>query len=134
MSFAHQSSAHGPAVLPFGYSGSVGFNTTGYLGPGADDVLFGEAGGRALMPRAGVLRSLRVFLDANTLNGNAVVTVRVNGVDTALQVTLPAGVTEGQDLDDQVAVAAADRVTVEIDTTAAGVGGANAPRACLELV
>jgi hypothetical protein len=65
---------------------------------------------------------MRVHCGAATGNGNtAVYTLFLNGVATALTVTLASNVTDGSDLVHTVAVAAGDLLSLEV-TKAASLG------------
>lgn len=103
--------------------GDVDFNNTVYDAPCA-----GTGGGAAAevqfcLPIAGRIYNLYVYIAANTLDGNCVITFRVNGAASALALTIGAGVTGVQsETATIVTTAAYDDVGFEIDTTAATVG------------
>lgn len=72
---------------------------------------------------AGQFARLWVLIWANTLNDVSIITLRKNGSDTALTVTIPAGSTTTiMDDTHTVTVAQGDLVNYKIDNTAAGVG------------
>lgn len=105
-----------PAVLGFGDGGIGAAADTRFLSPWyGDDLSFGlltPAAADIPVPRAGTLRNL--FVRHNTANGNGasvVYTIMVNGVATALTVTLATGaIGQGSDLVNSVVVAQGDRV------------------------
>ena len=77
---------------------------------------------RVPLPVAGHLGHLSVNVISNSLNGNLVVTVWVNGVATTLTVTYAAGVTGFLTSSGPVAVSANDVVSINFDATAATTG------------
>jgi hypothetical protein len=95
-----------------------------------------EANANIMMPRAGTLRNLRAKADA-AVGGGATVTVavRVNGVSSALSLTLANadGTAVKSDTTDSVAVAIGDLVTFSVATDNAGAPAANI-QASVELV
>jgi hypothetical protein len=110
------------SVLVFG-AGQVGSSTTTrYLYPGYDDDLAQTVVVQIVAPYAGTLRDFYVRHNNTDGNGNDIVyTVRVNGVATAVTVTLASTSADGSDLANSVAVAAGDLVDIEV-TKAASVG------------
>ncbi len=83
-----------------------------------------EVKGQSPIPRAGNLVSLAVNTMTNTLDNTAVFTVRVNGVDTTLQISVSAGVTSVQTIESNVDVVVTDDlVSLEIDTRTSTSGG-----------
>jgi hypothetical protein len=74
----------------------------------------------ANFPLAGTLKNLRVR--NAVLLADRTYTIVIDGVPTALTVTVPAGATNGADLINTVAIAAGDNVAIEI-TVAGGVTG-----------
>lgn len=113
------------AELTWG-DGSVAASTaTRYLEPGW------EAGTAPLAPiqwrssRPGTLRNLRVRHNTPVGNGNAVVyTLRVNGVATALTVSLASTGADGSNLVNSVSVVAGDLLDIEVTKALAiGAGG-----------
>lgn len=78
---------------------------------------------RSVCPVAGTARSLYVKAGTNTLNGATVFTVRKNGVDQALTVTVTAGSTAiFSDTTNTFSVAAGDQLEIKADGTASGSG------------
>ena len=69
------------------------------------------------IPRDGQLVSLAVNPFFNLLDGEAVITVRVNGQDTALQINVPGGDSSVLTANAVVPVAAGDVVSLQTDTT-----------------
>ena len=67
------------------------------------------------MPGDGTFTSLAVNPITNTFNGDTIVTVVVNGADTALVITIPAGSTAIQIDTSDVPVLAGDFVALKID-------------------
>ena len=92
--------------LPYGYSlGSAPANPLRYR-----------------MPRGGTLRDLRVRHNNPQGNGLPIVyTVAINGVPTALLVSLPSTSVDGANLVDAIPVAANDLIAIQV-SKAAGVG------------
>ncbi len=87
-----------------------------------------------MLPRAGTLANLLVRHQTAGGNGNAVTyRVRVNGVDTAMTVTVPTGAI-GQVLDavNSVAVVLGDVVTLKATKPLAVGGGSVRPTASME--
>lgn len=75
------------------------------------------------IPIAGTVSRLFVNVGSNTLNGNAVITVRLQKANTLLAVTVGAGITGVlSNVVNIPVVAANDELTVSVDTTAAGAG------------
>jgi len=72
----------------------------------------------------GTLKDLLVSIVAgdNTLSGDFVVTVFLNGVATALTVTYPAGTDGDLSITTDIAVSANDKFSFVMDATAAGAG------------
>lgn len=102
----------------------------GFLGP--HDLCANVVEVDIIVPRTGTLKNMYVRCSANTLNGDAVVQADINGVGTALQVTLAAGVLSGSDLVNEVAVTAGQRVSIEI-WDMAGAGQIDDLRATFEI-
>lgn len=71
------------------------------------------------------MREMKINVIANTLDGNAVFTFRLNGGDTSLTVTVGAGVTGIAKFSQNVAIADDDLVCLEVDTSAASSGAIN---------
>lgn len=109
-------------VLIWGDASVSATTTTRYLTPGYADGTSGTSPIQFRMLSAGTLRRLRVRHNSTAGNGNAIVyTVRVNGVASALTVSLASTSSDGSDLSNTVAVAAGDLVDIEI-TKATSVG------------
>jgi len=102
---------------------SVGSSTTTrYLSPGYDDGLAETIPTQFRVVRAGTFQNLRIRHNVPAGNGNAIVyTLRVNGVPSALTVSLASTATDGSDLANNVVVAVGDLIDIEV-TKAAGVG------------
>ncbi len=78
-----------------------------------------ESRTQQVMPRAGTMKNLTVFVAFNSRSDSSVVTVRKNGVDTLLSVTiLTLSTAIVVNAVDTVAFAATDRLSVRIDTNA----------------
>lgn len=71
---------------------------------------------------AGTIRKLYFWAGTNNFNANTVITIRKNGVDTALTVTIASGGLSGNDTAHEFTVAAGDVISVEFDTTASITG------------
>jgi hypothetical protein len=87
------------------------------LTPGYDDVLAPVVAGivQFRLPRAGTVRNLRIRHNITAGNGNLIVyTVRINGVATALTVSLASTVSDGSDLVNSVVVASGDLIDIEV--------------------
>jgi len=66
---------------------------------------------------AGTLRNMRVRHNATGAGGDIVYTAQINGVNTALTVTLNGSASDGSDLVNTVAIAAGDLISIEVNTT-----------------
>lgn len=90
---------------------SQDFGATRYIPFQGADTSGGETAPQARCGKAGTLKRLRVNVDSNTLNGAATWTVRINGENTAVTISIGAGST-GVKTDDvnMVAVAIDDLV------------------------
>jgi len=110
-------------VLVFGGETVTATTTTRYLPPGyagGTDVPINPVALR--VPRAGVLRQLYLRHNQTAGNGNSIVyTVRVNGVASALSVSLASTSQNGADTSNSIAVAAGDYIDIEV-TKASSVG------------
>jgi hypothetical protein len=112
----------GSAQLLWGDNSVGSTTTTRYLTPGYDDALAETIANQITAVRAGTMRSLRVRHNAVAGNGNTIVyTLRVNGVASALSVTLASTSSSGADAVSTVAIATGDRIDIAV-TKAAGVG------------
>lgn len=110
------------AVLTFGSDQVSNTVTTRWLSPWFDNVIAQTGPIRYRIPRAGTIRNMRVHVNAPAGNGNLIVyTLRVNGVATALSVSLASTGADGSDLVDSVVVAAGDLVDLMV-TKALDVG------------
>ena len=123
----------GPAFAYWGASDLVSSTTTRYLTPGYETGNAPTSPVRMAVPFPTTLR--RFYIEHNTPvgNGNPIVyTVRVNGVATAISVSLASTGSLGSDLAHSVAVAAGDLVDIQV-TKASSVGnGAVSAMATLE--
>jgi len=96
--------------------------TSRFLWPGFDNTLAQAAAPQIRAARAGTARNMRVRHNFTAGNGNNIVyTLRVNGVATALTVTLASTASDGSDLVNSVAVAAGDLLDI-IATKAIDIG------------
>jgi hypothetical protein len=103
------------SYLQWGNDGVAATTTTRYLTPGWGDGTATTAVIQQTVPTDGTLRNLRVRHNGTAGNGNAIVyTVRVNGVATALAVSLASTSSTGSDTTNIVAVVAGDRVDVRV--------------------
>jgi len=110
------------AILSWGASGVSGTTTTRYLFPNYQDSLAGTAAIQIEVPKGTRLRNLRIRHNTTAGNGNNIVyTLRVNGVASALTVTIPSTTTAAQDTTHSVTVAAGDRLDIGV-TKAASIG------------
>jgi len=109
-------------ALLFGANSVSATTTTRYLWPSYDDSLCPTSPVQYRAPRAGTLQKLYVKHNTPAGNGNAIVyTLRINGVASALTVSLASTAADGSDLVNTVAVAAGDLLDIEV-TKAASVG------------
>ncbi len=69
---------------------------------------------QVVMPRAGTISKLYVNASVNTLDNTAIITVRKNAVDTALTVTLSAGVLTGNDVTHSFSYSAGDLISISL--------------------
>ena len=98
--------------------------TTRYLTPGYDNGLSETISTQIRIIRAGTLQNMRVRHNTTAGNGNSIVyTLRVNGVGSALGVSLASTTVDGSDLASTVAVSAGDLLDIEV--TKASVVGAS---------
>ena len=82
-----------------------------------------ENGGQLPIPNDGRILSLAVNTYYNTLDANAEITVRLNGKDTALKITVPSSSTSVQTTTANINMSVDDLVSLEVDATAAETGG-----------
>ncbi len=75
------------------------------------------------VPRDGRLVSLAVNPWDSELDGDALITVRVNGSDSALQIAVPFGSTAVETFKTTVPVLAGNLLSLQVDTRAASSGG-----------
>ena len=110
------------AVLGFGANNLTATTTTRYLFPWFSDNQAETTPTQYRLPRAGTLRNFRVRHNLPAGNGGAIVyTVRIEGVATALTISMASTDSDGSDLVNTVAVAAGARIDIEV-TKAAGIG------------
>jgi hypothetical protein len=110
--------------IEFGASSVGTTTTTRYLYPGFANAQAQTSVISRRVSRAGTLRNLHVIQNTPAGNGNAIVyTLRVNGVASALTVSMASTASLGADLVNSVAVSVGDRIDIEV-TKAAMVGGA----------
>ncbi len=110
-------------VIGFGSRGISATTTTRFLDPWweAANALTTDVN-RLIMPRAGTLRNLFIHHGIPGGNGGAIVyTILVNGVATALAVSLPSTSAVGSDLVDSIAVVQGDEISCRV-TKAAPIG------------
>lgn len=88
------------AVRYISLQGDAGYSTT-------------EATRTSVIPTSGTLSKMYILLNS-TLTGTFIVTVRVNGVDTALTTTVTAGNTTANNTSNTISVSPGDRVTVSV--------------------
>lgn len=112
----------GAAVLTWGNNGVAGTTTTRFLSPWYDEDTAQTVVISWRIPRAGTIRNMRVRHNILAGNGNAIVyTLLVNGVATALSVSLASTAADGSDLVDAIAVVAGDLVAVRVTKAASTV-------------
>jgi len=108
-----------PTTVPddtfeFGASGVGVTTTTRYLVPGYTPNTAPIIAATIRMVRAGTLKNLRVQHNLTGTGGAIVYTVHVNGVATALTVSVNAGSTTGADTTHSVTVSSDDRVDLVV--------------------
>lgn len=90
---------------------------------------------KSLCPVSGTVKNFRFRAGANTLNGNCVVTLLLNGVATSITVTITAGSTSKfSDTVNSFAISAGDELTIRADATAASTGTMDGSAWCFEVV
>jgi hypothetical protein len=122
--FAKNGVALNQAMLQSMQAATVGATTTSYSTIGRAGPTTPEAAVQAPLPRAGTVRNLRlVTAGAQPASGALVVTVRKNGVATAVTLTVPINGAAGlySDTTHSVAFAAGDLLSVEFANAASGV-------------
>jgi len=128
--------AGGSAQLLWGDNTVGSTTTTRYLTPGYDDGLAETIPTQIRAIRAGTVQNMRVRHNTPGGNGNSIVyTLRVNGVASALSVTLASTASDNSDLASTVAVAAGDLLDIEVTKAAVvGAGGPNNVALTVEFV
>lgn len=127
-----QVSINGAAYADLAVAGDAGF-----IGgnSGASSIAFGisvfalainhsivESQKQFIATRSGVLRNLFAQADANTLDASTVLTLRINGLGTAVRVSIPAlSTAQFSDLVNTAPVAQGDLISLEVDTLASTV-------------
>jgi hypothetical protein len=111
-----------PPVVGNSGSDVISFGVTAYL------IAIGfqpaEIDGQFVAPRAGNLSGLFVQAAVNSLDGDAIVTLRINGAPTAVRVTIPPlGVALVSDTVNSAVVAAGDLISLEVDAATAPSAG-----------
>lgn len=113
---------NGRGLLGWGNGSIAATTTTRYLTPWYEDSTAPTAPIRYRATRAGFLGLMRVHHGGPAGNGNTIVyTLRVNGVATAVTVSMASTAADGSDLVNAVAVAAGDLLDIEV-TKAASIG------------
>lgn len=110
-------------LLTFGSNFSFHDNTM-WLSPmnsGGGSTPDTEANVRYLVARGGTVETLYAYASANSQTGSIVITVRKNGSNQALTLTLGAGATTGSDLTHSFSVSVGDILTVSA-VSGAGTG------------
>jgi hypothetical protein len=111
-------------LMAHGLQNTIAASTTNWTCPGVSGVLAAE--NAMVIPKGGTLRNLTIRMGGTQpASGSLVCTLRVNGADTALVVTIPAGSTAGnyQDTTHTVALSDLDRVGFKIVNNATGTSG-----------
>jgi len=99
----------------FGASSVTGSTTTRYLYPCFDSSIAQTIEIGVRVTRNGTLQNLFIVQNNPAGNGNSIVyTVRINGVDTLLVVTIASNVQNGSNIVDTVIVLAGDRVSIKV--------------------
>jgi len=101
---------------------------TGYISAGSSMFLepYGVTGteeyGQYPVPNPSVAKAVYVNVVANTLDASATITIRKNGVDTAISITVGAGVTGVLSASGAVSFSAGDLISIIVDATGATTG------------
>lgn len=115
------------------FAGSLGHTnatlnaTTYFLPNGQTTVSTNIALRQMIMAEAGTLKNLRIYLgSSHTGNGALTITLSKNSVNTAMQIVIPTGATGGvySETTQSIAVAAGDRIAVQIVNASTDVAGA----------
>lgn len=110
------------SIVAWGDNSVVATTTTRYLTPYYHDAEAQTSPIQFRVPRAGLFRNLRVRHNSPNGNGNAIVyTLRVEGIASALSVSLASTAADGSDLVNSVSVANGNRIDIEV-TKALAVG------------
>ena len=108
------SGAH-PSLLTWGtLAGVATTTTTRFLDPGYNQSAAGTTTVPYAAPSAGKIKNLRITQLAGVGAGLVVYTLTVNGVATALSVSIAATATTGSDLVNSIAVAAGDLIAFQV--------------------
>lgn len=115
------------SIIAWGNQSVGGPDSLRYMDPwGAQNQIAGTDGttnARTVAPRAGTISNLFVRHANPQGNGNDITyTVRINGVLSALAVTLASDASQASNLVDSVAVAQGDNVDIEVSKPNGGVG------------
>jgi hypothetical protein len=105
--------SNAPSPFVFGVD-STGFNGTRYMVPGYWDTIAPLTPEGIRAPRAGTLKDLRINKRVAGAGASETFAVRVNGVLTALAVTVAASSTSGSNTTDFVSINAGDLVEIQI--------------------
>ncbi len=112
--------------IAFGTTVYIPFNT-------ADPPNAVEADAVVMSTRAGRMARLTVKITANTLNGNCVLTVRLNIANTAIVMTIAAGITGTFQSPIMADIETGDTFTVEVSAAGAGAGGITIKNVSMEV-
>lgn len=113
----------GTAILQFG-AGSDNVGGPRFLWPSSSDWVTDTAEIKMRVPREGTIKNMYLVMRANSIfpaTGTFTYTLRKNGVDTALAVTVGDGQLEASNTTQTVTVAAGDKISVK--SAAGGVTG-----------
>jgi len=122
--YVDDSIVSGKAMFSSRGSGSYGSGATNYVFPCfIGDPNATETNRQQIVP-ACTLKELRFYISTNTLNNNLVITVRDDAADTSLTKTVSSTTTGNQVITTDVSVDANSKISIEIDTSAAGSGTA----------
>ncbi len=117
------SAANVSAIVPVG-SGSdiIASGLISYFAANGSDIESIENYVQFPLPRDGMVRSFTIKITSNSLDGHATLTLRINGADTGIWITVPAGATGVYSNGNTAEAMAGDLFSIEVDTTAAGSG------------
>jgi hypothetical protein len=117
--FAQLGSVAASTPFIFGANGIATSTTARFLAPGYQDTNAETSRTAFRAPRDGTLRNARVRIESPGTGASTITyTLRVNGVSTALVVSMANTANDGSDLVNQVAILAGDLIAVRVTKSA----------------